>query len=69
MSAELTPTDAPQAHASFVMAGCATDRMMCAIGAWYSARPMALWIAAASRASSRDAAAAAPRPPQAPLAW
>ena len=69
MSAELTPTDAPQAQASFVIAGCATDRMMCAIGAWYSARPIAWWIAVASRPSSRAAAAAAPRPPHAPLAW
>ena len=65
MSAELTPTDAPQAQASFVIAGCATDRMMCAIGAWYSARPIAWWIASASEAEQpcggSGGAEAAPR--------
>ena len=65
MSAELTPTDAPQAQASFVIAGCATDRMMCAIGAWYSARPIAWWIAARLQAEqpcgSSSGAEAAPR--------
>jgi hypothetical protein len=51
------------------MAGAATDRMIGAIGAWYSASPMAWPTVSPGSSSSDDDAAAAPIAPHAPEAW
>ena len=68
-SALETPVAAPQPQASFVIAGSATERMMGAIGPWYSASDSACAVVVASRPSRRAAAAAAPTAPQEPDAW
>ena len=68
-SADSTPSDAPQAHASLVILGSAHDRIIGAIGAWYSARPSAEIVALGSSPSRRALAAATPMAPHAPEAW
>ena len=58
-----TPSLAPQAHASFVISGSATDRMIGAIGAWYSASPRACSNSSSPRLDTgRQPARAGERP-------
>ena len=65
-SADSTPSAAPHEHASLVIAGSAQQRMIRAIGAWYSASPIASSVRPGSRPSSRALAGGhaerAPRP-------
>ena len=65
----LVPMNAPQPVVSFVIAGSLTARGISAIGAWYSAMPMAWRSSSSPRPSSRPTLAATPRAPHDADAW